>query len=89
MKLDNAYRPRKGQEDRIPHSFTFRKRESFLAVFYMCVKPGARTFAFPKACLAAYLFQSAFHDDTNRDHMTFLPLSNITCVMKSHASQHC
>ena len=30
MTLDNAYRPRKNEEDRIPHSFTFRKRESSL-----------------------------------------------------------
>ena len=44
MTLDNAYRPRKGQEDRIPHSFTFRKRESFLAVYNMCVKPHSRCF---------------------------------------------
>ena len=28
MTMDNAYRPRKNEEDRIPHSFTFRKRES-------------------------------------------------------------
>ena len=32
MSLDNAYRPRKGEEDRIPHSFTFRKRERHLTV---------------------------------------------------------
>ena len=30
--LDNAYRPRKGEEDRIPHSFVFRKRQSRLAI---------------------------------------------------------
>ena len=26
--LDNAYRPRKGEEDRVPHSFVFKRRDS-------------------------------------------------------------
>lgn len=32
VSLDNAYRPRKNEEDMVPHSFVFRRRESFLAV---------------------------------------------------------
>ena len=27
ISLDNAYRPRKGEEDLIPHSFLFRRRD--------------------------------------------------------------
>lgn len=27
MTLDNAYRPRKNEEDKVPHSFVFRRRE--------------------------------------------------------------
>ena len=28
VSLDNAYRPRKDEQDMIPHSFVFRRRES-------------------------------------------------------------
>jgi hypothetical protein len=30
MSLDQAYRPRKNEEDKVPHSFVFRRRSSHL-----------------------------------------------------------
>lgn len=33
--LDNAYRPRKGEEDLIPHSFVFQRRESCSDLLYL------------------------------------------------------
>ena len=44
VSLDNAYRPRKGEEDRIPHSFTFRKRESSPAFIVTFVFSAYRLF---------------------------------------------
>ena len=39
VSLDNAYWPRKNEEDMVPHSFVFRRRESFLAVLrYVSMK---------------------------------------------------
>ena len=34
VSFENAYRPRKGEEEKIPHSFLFRRRDCFLTALH-------------------------------------------------------